>query len=161
MSYWWESTRDLIKRLRRLMGRKPKIIIGGIYPSIAPEHALRYTGADIVVAGEVHAANDLWTDLSVYKSKPTYAIITPSRGCPFNCHYCAAKTVNGGIQKVRFRLVEDIFNEMFDKYSRYCIRQFCILRRLPTYSLSGQPHAFAAQDHNVEDAKETLCARGP
>lgn len=124
MSYWWESTRDLIQRLRRLMGRKPKIIIGGIYPSIAPEHAERYTGADIVVAGEVHEANDLWTELTLYKKKPTYAIITPSRGCPFNCHYCAAKTVNGGIQKVRFRAVDDIFDEMLDKYQRFGIRDF-------------------------------------
>lgn len=124
MSYWWESTRDLIGRLRRLMGKKPCIIIGGIYPSIAPEHAARYTGADIVVAGEVHEANDLWTDLTVYRKEPTYAIITPSRGCPYNCHYCAAKTINGGVQQVRFRTVDDIFAEMVDKYERFGIRDF-------------------------------------
>jgi hypothetical protein len=124
MSYWWESTRDLISRLRRLMGRKPRIIIGGIYPSITPEHAARYTGADIVVAGEVAEANDLWTDLSVYRKHPTYAIITPSRGCPYNCHYCAAKTINAGIQQVRFRPVDDIFAEMRDKYNRFGIRDF-------------------------------------
>jgi hypothetical protein len=124
MSYWWESTRDLISRLRRLMGKKPRIIIGGIYPSIAPEHAARYTGADIVVAGEVHEANDLWTDLTVYRKKPTYAIITPSRGCPYNCHYCAAKTINGGTQQVRFRTVDDIFAEMVDKYERFGLRDF-------------------------------------
>lgn len=124
MSYWWESTRDLIARLRRLMGRKPRIIIGGIYPSIAPDHAARYTGADVVVAGEVHEANDLWNDLTVYRKKPTYAIITPSRGCPYNCHYCAAKTINGGIQQVRFRSVDDIFAEMRDKHERFGIRDF-------------------------------------
>ena len=126
MSYWWESTRDLIARLRRLMGNKPRIIIGGIYPSIAPDHAARYTGADIVVAGEVHEANDLWTDLSVYRNKPTYAIITPSRGCPYNCHYCAAKTINNGIQQVRFRSVDDIFAEMVDKHERFGIRDFAL-----------------------------------
>lgn len=124
MSYWWESTRDLVTRLRRLMGKKPKIIIGGIYPSIAPDHAARYTGADIVVAGEVHEANDLWTDLTVYRNKPTYAIITPSRGCPYNCHYCAAKTINNGIQQVRFRPVDDIFAEMVAKHERFGIRDF-------------------------------------
>lgn len=124
MSYWWESTRDLIHRLRRLMGNKPKIIVGGIYPSIAPEHAARYTGADIVVAGEVSEANDLWTDLTVYRRKPVYAIITPSRGCPYSCHYCAAKTLNGGIQKVRFRPVDDIFAEMLHKYECFGIRDF-------------------------------------
>jgi radical SAM superfamily enzyme YgiQ (UPF0313 family) len=124
MSYWWESTRDVITRLRCLLGKKPTIIIGGIYPSIAPEHAVRYTGADIVVAGEVKEANDLWTDLSVYHRKPTYAIITPSRGCPYNCHYCAARTLNGGIQQVRFRSVDDIFAEMQNKYDRFGIRDF-------------------------------------
>jgi radical SAM superfamily enzyme YgiQ (UPF0313 family) len=108
------------------MGKKPKIIIGGIYPSIAPGHAARYTGADIVVAGEVHEANDLSTDLSVYRKKPTYAIITPSRGCPYNCHYCAAKTVNGGLRQVRFRPVDDIFNEMRSKYERFGIRDFAL-----------------------------------
>ena len=124
MSYWWESTRDLITRLRRLMGNKPRIIIGGIYPSIAPDHAARYTGADIIVAGEVPEANNLWTDLTVYRVKPTYAIITPSRGCPYNCHYCAAKTINNGIQQVRFRPVDDIFAEMVDKHERFGIRDF-------------------------------------
>src|SRR5262249_41453740 len=121
MSYWWESTRDLILRLRRLMGKKPRIIIGGIYPSIAPEQAARYTGADVVVRGEVHEANDLCTNLDVYRTKPAYAIITPSRGCPSNCHYCAAKTINGGIRQVRFRPVDDIFAEMLDKYERFGI----------------------------------------
>lgn len=124
MSYWWESTRDLVARLRHLLGRKPKIIVGGIYPSIAPEHAARYTGADVVVAGEVQEANDLWTDLSVYWKKPTYAIITPSRGCPYNCYYCAARTLNGGVQQVRFRPVDDVFAEMQAKYDRFGIRDF-------------------------------------
>lgn len=124
MSYWWESTRDLIARLRRLMGKKPRIIIGGIYPSIDPDHAARYTGADIVVAGEVHEANDLWTDLTPYRKAPTYAIITPSRGCPYNCHYCAAKTINNGIQQVRFRPVDDVFAEMVHKYENFGIRDF-------------------------------------
>jgi len=126
MSYWWESTRDLIIRIRRLCGKKPKIVIGGIYPSIAPEHAARFTNADVIVAGEVHEANDLWTDLSVYETPPTYAIITPSRGCPYNCHYCAARTLNDGVQQVRFRSVDDIFAEMQDKYERFGIRDFAL-----------------------------------
>jgi hypothetical protein len=124
MSYWWESTRDLVARLRRLFGKKPRIIVGGIYPSIDPQHAERCINADVVVAGEVEEANDLWTDLSFYEKGPVYAIITPSRGCPYSCHYCAAKTVNGGIQKVRFRTVDDIFDEMVHKHDAFGIRDF-------------------------------------
>lgn len=123
MTYWWESTRDLTCRLKR---RFPSatIILGGIYPTLAPEHAADMTEADVIVVGEVEEANDLWTDLSLYDTPPDYAIITPSRGCPFNCAYCAQLTINAGLRKVRFRPVEDIVAEMRHKYETYGIRDF-------------------------------------
>jgi hypothetical protein len=124
MTYWWESARDLIARLRRYFGKRPRIIMGGIYPTLVPDHAARYCQPDIVVAGEVEEANDLWTDLSLYEKPQTYAIITPSRGCPFDCSYCAQKTINGGIRKVRFREPADIIAEMRHKYETYGIRDF-------------------------------------
>src|SRR5260370_38577542 len=124
MSYWWESTRDLTFRLKRYFGPRTKIILGGIYASIDPEHAATYTAADIVVQGEVTEANDLWTDLTLYRKKPTYSIITPSRGCPYDCSYCAQKAINAGVSKVRFRLPSDIVAEMRNKYDRYGIRDF-------------------------------------
>lgn len=124
MTYWWESTRDLITRLRQKFGGKPLIILGGIYPTLMPEHAAEFTQPDIVVAGEVFEANDLWTDLSLYEKAPNYAIITPSRGCPFNCAYCAQKTINEGRSVVHFRSVDDVYAEMRDKYERYGIRDF-------------------------------------
>ena len=124
MTYWWESVRDLIARLRRRFGKRTTILLGGIYPTLVPQHAARMTGADIVVAGEVAAANDLWTDLSFYKRKPEYAIITPSRGCPFNCAYCAQRKLNGDRKQVRYRQPDDILAEMKDKHNRYGIRDF-------------------------------------
>lgn len=125
MSYWWESARDLVGRLRRRWGdRKPVILLGGIYPSIAPEHAARFVRPDIVVQGEVAEANDLWPDLSLYDTPPSYAIITPARGCPFNCAYCAQLTINGGQRRVRYRPVSDILAEMHDAQDRYGIKDF-------------------------------------
>lgn len=125
MTYWWESTRDLITRLRNKLGERPRIILGGIYPSLAPKHAARYTGADIVVAGEVKEANDLWNDLSFYATPPVYSIITPSRGCPFNCSYCAQRQLNDGRNFVHFRPIDDILAEMRFNYETYGIRDFC------------------------------------
>jgi len=124
MTYWWESTRDLTMRLRRYFGRRTRIILGGIYPTLAPEHAGEMTAADIVVAGEVEEANDLWTDLSLYRRKPSYAIITPSRGCPYDCSYCAQKTINAGVSKVRFANPADVVAEMRHKFEKYGIRDF-------------------------------------
>jgi len=124
MTYWWESTRDLIGRLRIRFGNRSKIILGGIYPTLAPEHAAEYTKPDVVVVGEIKEANNLWTDLSLYEKPPDYAIITPSRGCPFNCAYCAQKTINDGRKNVEYRSVDDIYNEMIYKWERYGIRDF-------------------------------------
>ncbi len=123
MTYWWESVRDLTRRLKRRFPRAT-IILGGIYPTLVPEHAAAMTDADIVVAGEVEEANDLWTDLSLYDKPPAYAIITPSRGCPFNCAYCAQLTINAGQRRVRFRPAEDIVAEMRHKYEAFGIRDF-------------------------------------
>lgn len=125
MTYWWESVRDLIARLRQRFGVKPTILLGGIYPTLAPQHAAEFCQPDIVVAGEIEEANDLWTDLSLYETPPSYAIITPSRGCPYNCAYCAQRTINDGRIKVHFRSVDDIWNEIMDKYERFGIRDFC------------------------------------
>jgi radical SAM superfamily enzyme YgiQ (UPF0313 family) len=123
MTYWWESVRDLILRLKR---RFPKsiILLGGIYPTLAPQHAKQFTAADLIVVGEVEEANDLWTDLSLYERPPSYAIITPSRGCPFACAYCAANVLSGGKRMVRFRPPEDVLTEMRDKYETYGIKEF-------------------------------------
>lgn len=123
MTYWWESVRDLTLRLKHRFPRST-IILGGIYPTLVPQHASQMAAADIVVVGEVEEANDLWTDLSLYETPPNYAIITPSRGCPYNCAYCAQRTINKGRRTVHFRSPEDIVAEMRHKYETYGIRDF-------------------------------------
>lgn len=124
MTYWWESVRDLTVRLKQRFGKRTKIILGGIYPTLCPEHAAEMTGADVVVVGEVTEANDLWTDVSLYECTPQYAVITPSRGCPYNCAYCAQRKLNDGIRKVRHRDPADVLDEMKHKHYTFGIRDF-------------------------------------
>jgi hypothetical protein len=149
MSYWWESARDLVGRLRRRWGsRKPLILLGGIYPSIAPEHAARYVQPDIVVQGEIQEANDLWPDLSLYDTPPSYAVITPARGCPYNCAYCAQLTINGKQRHVRYRPVTDIVAEMHDAQDRYGIKDFAFYADFLLWD----------HEHNFQPLLETLLA---
>jgi radical SAM superfamily enzyme YgiQ (UPF0313 family) len=122
MTYWWESTRDAVALVRRVFP-KAKIIVGGIYPTLAPEHAAERLGADIILKGEIKAASDCWTDLSLYETTPSYAILTTTRGCPWDCNYCAARTLNGGLSKMRDRTPEDVLAEIEDKM-RLGIRRF-------------------------------------
>jgi radical SAM superfamily enzyme YgiQ (UPF0313 family) len=124
MTYWWESTRDAVLEARRAFPRA-RIFVGGIYPTLAPEHAQQnLSDADVIFMGELHAASDCWTDLSLYDRSPSYAILTTSRGCPWDCNYCAARSLNGGSNKVRGREPEDVLAEMEDKIRRHGIRHF-------------------------------------
>ena len=86
MTYWWESTRDVIRVCREIFP-KALIRVGGIYPTLAPEHAMANLGLrdplhiqgrelklgdarqrrhDLVVSATIPEANDLELDLDLY-----------------------------------------------------------------------------------------------
>jgi len=121
MTYWWESTRDTINLLRECFPPS-KILVGGIYPTLCPEHAEKNVEADVVVKGEIYEASDMWTDLSLYERAPEYAIITSTRGCPFDCAYCAQRRLNKG--GIRHRDPKDVVMEIEDKVEKFGIKEF-------------------------------------
>src|SRR5258708_19044981 len=47
MTYWWESTRDVVALAKRLFPHAT-VLVGGIYPTLAPEHAASHLGADVI-----------------------------------------------------------------------------------------------------------------
>lgn len=57
------------------------------------------------------------------KSFP-YAPMMVSRGCPFQCTFCAGKTVTGS--KVRFRSIENVVQEIEFLLEKYGVREFLI-----------------------------------
>jgi radical SAM superfamily enzyme YgiQ (UPF0313 family) len=86
MTYWWESTRDVIQVCREVFP-KAAIRVGGIYPTLAPEHAVANLGLqnplhlqgrelnpldrnqqkrDIIVSATIPDANPLPLDLDLY-----------------------------------------------------------------------------------------------
>jgi radical SAM superfamily enzyme YgiQ (UPF0313 family) len=146
MSYWWESTRDVVKLC---LDHYPNALIrvGGIYPTLAPDHAAKNLGLPtpltipgdrlelknkvqmsrhLIVTGEIPAANDLPLDLGLYSeagaAHPSYTILTTSRGCPRDCEYCAAYVLSG--RKVRARDANSVIEEIGAKYEQG-VRDFC------------------------------------
>lgn len=144
MTYWWESTRDVIQLALRVFP-EAKIRLGGIYPTLAPWHAETKLGIQplvmkgdqldlnneeqmanhLVIFSEVTPASnlDLATDLYDDKERPPYTILTTSRGCPHICSYCASNVLNDGT-KVRTRSFEDVIAEIKDKF-RKNTKVFC------------------------------------
>jgi hypothetical protein len=69
-----------------------KVYLGGVYASIAPEHAAQ-SGADEVVTGLMYPAENYSLDHSLVDT--VYSHIWTSRGCPRNCGFCVVKYVDG------------------------------------------------------------------
>ncbi len=89
--------------------------------------------SDCVVTGEIPDASNEDLDFEVYREMtrrqegeertPDYAILTTSRGCPFDCSYCAQKAYNEGSLKVRIRPVDRTIEEIRHKYHEYNIHR--------------------------------------
>lgn len=53
--------------------------------------------------------------------QPAVASIITSRGCPFNCTFCSAKTVHG--RSIRFRSIDNIIKEIDVLHKKYGVAQ--------------------------------------
>jgi radical SAM superfamily enzyme YgiQ (UPF0313 family) len=112
MTYWYPGVQETVRLVRERFPEAP-VILGGIYASLCPEHARLRSGADEVVTGpaeaEVLELIGSYTghsiarrfdpqDLDSYplpaldlQTRIPYVPILTTRGCPFNCAYCACR----------------------------------------------------------------------
>jgi radical SAM superfamily enzyme YgiQ (UPF0313 family) len=117
MTYWYPGIFKLIEITRKFFKKNP-IVLGGIYTTLCYEHAKKYSGVDIVfqgggelevlklVSGLTHKElithnSKLSIDELPYPSfdlypQLDYICMATSRGCPFNCTYCASPFLTKG-----------------------------------------------------------------
>ena len=100
MTWWYPGVQEVIADLRSL-APKTRIVLGGPYASICPEHAASL-GADLVVRGP--DVEPLWRLLGVapnpaqppcwelYPRLET-GVLRLTDGCPFRCSYCSVPRV--------------------------------------------------------------------
>ncbi len=115
MTYWYPGVQEVIQHTREMFPDIP-ILLGGIYASLCSEHAIKHSGADLVVTGPGEGrVLDLVTEftgvamergfdpqnLDTYpypafdlQHRIPYVPILTSRGCPFTCTYCASHYLN-------------------------------------------------------------------
>ena len=86
MTYWYLGVRWIIELLREIFP-SAKIVLGGVYASLCPEHASAL-GADCLVRGRAEPAAP-YPAMDLYGAID-YGVSMTSFGCPFSCGYCAS-----------------------------------------------------------------------
>lgn len=102
MTYWYPGVQEVIEDIRQFQPNA-KIVLGGNYATICPDHAATL-GADLVVSGlDLTAVWEL-TGLTPDEGQPALweaypkleaGTIKITEGCPFQCTYCAVQRVYG------------------------------------------------------------------
>jgi len=114
MTYWWRAASRVASVVKQ---RFPKAMLaaGGVYPSLAPIHAEKHLGADVIVRGKIPEVLGGATNVSLLEKTPSYAIVETSSGCPWNCAYCAQRTING--KGIRLRSGARVLREIQEKHN--------------------------------------------
>lgn len=119
MTYWYPGIQEVIEMIRVVFGRVP-VLLGGVYPTLCPEHA-GTLGADALAVGpgekllfpilqeflgkkglyppESMEAEDIPSPAFDLLRKPSSLPVLTSRGCPFQCPYCAGPKLHPSFQQ--------------------------------------------------------------
>jgi radical SAM superfamily enzyme YgiQ (UPF0313 family) len=104
-TYWASYVKDSVQFYKNLFPNS-KIIVGGIYATLMPEHCKQFTGCDEVFIGQFEQAEN---------SKPAYdlvdinyQIIHGMRGCSRKCPFCGIWK----IENLSFKNASQIKNEI-------------------------------------------------
>lgn len=111
MTYWYPGVVEAIKITKEVLPDVP-VVLGGKYPTLCYDHAVRYSGADYVISGPgekqiFQLMDDLFSEPQLYEpdindpdtlpypafdstGKLDQVPLLTSRGCPFRCSYCAS-----------------------------------------------------------------------
>ncbi len=135
MTYWYPGVTEAIRMIRKAFPGVP-VILGGVYASLMPDHARRFSGADEVVVGPAESlitgALSRLTGITPASTAPSLAPefapaldllrrvrflpVLTSRGCPYDCAYCASGLVSPGFVR---RDPEEVVREVLSSHLRY------------------------------------------
>jgi len=116
MTYWYPGIREVIEDIRKFQPNA-KVVIGGNYVTLCPEHA-KTLNADFLVPGI--DLQGLWKFLDIPPDltqpglweaydKITTGVLKLTEGCPFKCTYCSVPAVYG---KFKARPLDRSFAEL-------------------------------------------------
>jgi radical SAM superfamily enzyme YgiQ (UPF0313 family) len=111
MTYWYPGVFMAIDLVRKILGSRVPVILGGLYAILCRRHAERYSGADLVYArhdlrllirfleqltGKPFSLRppsggfaELPMPMHELSRRPHFFSVLTRRGCPLSCSYCA------------------------------------------------------------------------
>lgn len=130
MTYWYTGVMETIAELRSAWPKAP-IVLGGIYPTLLPEHARLNSGADLIAQGGGPTVLEKMLSSLGFNARPPgtnsqpplsppwpawdlygpmeVGVLMTSIGCPESCPYCASKLLSPGYES---RPIEDVTGEL-------------------------------------------------
>ncbi len=142
MTYWYPGPKLVVDLVRKKFPGVP-IILGGIYASLLPDHAEKEIQPDYLIQGPgeekvLHLLNNILDftpteigldgdlDLRPYPAfdlikSPRYLCLMTTRGCPFDCSFCAQKQI---AMNYASRNPDNVVQEIIDQYRYFKIRDF-------------------------------------
>jgi radical SAM superfamily enzyme YgiQ (UPF0313 family) len=143
MTYWYLGVQVVVEQIREKFGGVP-IVLGGVYPSLLPQHALSQTGVDAICAGR--AGNRLFSLINemlgdgtcpdlrfetleqmpfpafhFLRNTDSLPILT-SRGCPLRCSFCASHLL---FDRFEQRSSASVVRELEILHERYKTKDVC------------------------------------
>lgn len=168
LTYWYPGVQLACRLIRERWGSVP-IVLGGLYATLAPEHARRYSGADLVITGPgenrvLAAMREILGDGAVrtepydgigdwpvpafdlLRNRETLPLMT-SRGCPWRCAFCATPVIYDRLEQ---RTPESVVSELEGH-----------ARRWPTRNIAFYDDALLAnKERHIIPILEAVARRG-
>jgi hypothetical protein len=105
-TYSWKPVHESVRFFKRQYPQV-KLVLGGIYASLLPEHA-KTSGADEVYAGLHHPAERFMPDYDILPFEWDGSIIFASRGCVRRCGFCSVPKLEGPPNALKYSISDFI-----------------------------------------------------
>ena len=126
LTYYWESVRDCIDIVKDTIPGVP-VLLGGIYPTLYPDHASSNTRADYIHIGPLDDIDDELPDYSLYGNQQieTSRTIQLGKGCNVNppCSFCAVVAMD---PKFRSLAPDKVFDYILHEHRNRSVSFFRI-----------------------------------
>ena len=166
MTYWYPGVQESIKHIKSVFSKSP-IVLGGIYARLCTEHAQKFSGAHQIFVEP--AENNIFSlirshtqfsikpkfdpeNLNSYpypaldlQTKINYIPLQTSRGCPFNCVYCASYLLE---PKRMLRSPESIMEEIEYWHKKYGANDFVLYD--DAFLVDAEKHAIPILERIIE-----------